>query len=74
MLNGQDIWKAAVLAIGLAVILPARGPAAAGVVAEQGAPQPADSLISLEDSTRPLEQYFNQADGRIRFLALLSPT
>jgi hypothetical protein len=44
------------------------------VVAEQGAPQPADSLISLEDSTLPLEQYFNQADGRIRFLALLSPT
>jgi hypothetical protein len=70
----QNIWKAAVLAFGLAVTPPARGPASAGVLAGQSAAQPADSLISLEHSTRPLEQYFNQTNDRIRFLALLSPT
>lgn len=69
-----DIWKAAVLAVGLAAISPARGPAAAGVPAGQSAAPSADPLVSLESSTRPLEEYFNQTNGEVRFLALLSPT
>ena len=69
-----NIWKTAILAVGVAVVSPARGPAAVGAIASQGAVQPADSLVSLEQSTAPLEQYFNQAGGQIQFLALLSPT
>jgi hypothetical protein len=63
-----------VLAVGLAAISPVRGPAAAGTSAGQSAAPSAGSLVSLESSTRPLEEYFNQTDGEVRFLALLSPT
>jgi hypothetical protein len=68
------IWKATILAVGLAVISPARGPASMAAPAGPNAAQPAVSLVSLEQSTAPLEQYFNQAGGQVRFLALLSPT
>lgn len=69
-----NIWKAAVLAIGLAVISPVQGTASAGASASPSAAQPGGSLVSLEQSTRPLEDYFNQANGEVRFLALISPT
>ena len=69
-----NIWKAAVLAVGLAAISPVRGAAAlAEKPAGQSAAPAADSLVSLEQSTRPLEEYFNQTNGEVRFLALLSP-
>ncbi len=78
MSSRKSFWKATALAIGLAAISPARGPAStaapAGPPAAQSLAQPADALVSLEQSTAPLEQYFDQAGDQIRFLALLSPT
>jgi hypothetical protein len=38
------------------------------------APAEAQQITSLEGSTQPLEQYFNQTRNQTRFLALLSPT
>jgi len=37
-------------------------------------PAEAQQVTSLEGSTQPLEQYFNQTKNETRFLALLSPT
>jgi hypothetical protein len=32
------------------------------------------ALLTLTDSLQPLQQYFDQNNDRLRFLALLSPT
>jgi hypothetical protein len=74
MSSQQDIWKAAVLAVGLVAISPVGSPASVGAPIGPSAAQASDALVTLDQSTAPLEQYFNQAGDQIRFLALLSPT
>lgn len=72
--RGRGIWIAAALtaclasgAGGASLVSRAAGPATAPA-------QVVEQITSLEDSTRPLEEYFNQTKNQARFLALLSPT
>jgi hypothetical protein len=70
---GRGVWVAAVLTAFL-VAGHEGGVPALQVATRPSAPRPAEQVISLENSTRPLEQYFNQTKHQARFLALLSPT
>ncbi len=75
-----DLRRVTILAIGLAMTSLARVPAAQAPASPPHNPVTAsaapadDPLVSLDSSTRPLEEYFNQSGDQIRFLALLSPT
>ena len=67
--RGRGVWIAALVAACLAA-----GAGWAYFASQTAAPADVEQVVSLEESIRPLEQYFNQTKHQPRFLALLSPT
>lgn len=69
-------WGVGIATVLIACLATMAGGASPASPAAEPAKAPAqvDHLTSLEESTRPLEQYFNQTKHQARFLALLSPT